>query len=74
MTTKYDDTIILGEVIDVKVFICETCDAGDFGINESARSSGNILKFHQGLGHKIKFFTAKKDSKFWKGKNEFSKY
>lgn len=65
---EYDDTIFIGDKIEVKLFLCEPCKAGEFGIYESAGTSGNILKFHQSVNHKIKFFTAMKDSKFWKGK------
>lgn len=47
-------TQVIDNTDDNVRFICETCNAGPFGILEKS-TSGNILKFHQKLGHEIKF-------------------
>ena len=56
---------VFEELINVKQFFCETCQAGWFGIKETSKSSGYILDFHENLGHKLNFQTIKLPKKMW---------
>jgi hypothetical protein len=53
-------------------FKCLTCDAGPFGIMDNS-PSGNILKFHKNIKHKIQYFTKKELSVLDSKKNLFNK-
>ena len=37
-------------------FKCQTCNAGEFGIDEKGTNKESILQFHKKAGHSINYF------------------
>ena len=44
---------------NLKKFYCYTCDAGEWGENESTQLSGNIVEFHRKQGHDVRVWEKK---------------
>jgi len=44
---------------NLKKFYCHTCDAGEWGENESTELNGNIVEFHRKLDHDIQLWEKK---------------
>ena len=47
---------------NLKKYYCYTCDAGEFGENESTSLSGNIVEFHRKQGHDVRLWEKKEDA------------
>jgi len=46
---------------NLKKFYCCTCDAGEFGENESTQLNGNIVEFHRKQGHDVRLWEKKEN-------------
>ena len=46
---------------NLKKFYCYTCDAGEWGENESTSLNGNIVEFHRKQGHDVRLWDKKKN-------------
>ncbi len=45
----------------IRKFFCHTCQAGEFGENESTSLSGNIVQFHRKQGHDVRLWEKKEN-------------